>query len=83
MWNERVLKPHRLDAPSKHRQIVSQCLANRQFELILPIKGRVDADNRAGQFQLTVVRALYTGTEVLPLGDHLIAAPIDSLWHTG
>jgi uncharacterized protein len=26
---------------------------------------------------------LYTGTEVLPLGDHLIAAPIDSLWHSG
>lgn len=26
---------------------------------------------------------LYTGTEVLPLGDRLIAAPIDSLWHSG
>ena len=26
---------------------------------------------------------LYTGTEVLALGDRLIAAPIDSLWHSG
>jgi uncharacterized protein len=26
---------------------------------------------------------LYTGTEVLPLGDRLVAAPIDSLWHSG
>jgi predicted AAA+ superfamily ATPase len=26
---------------------------------------------------------LYTGTEVLSMGDRLIAAPIDSLWHSG
>ncbi len=26
---------------------------------------------------------LYTGTEVLSLGDHLIAAPIDALWESG
>ena len=26
---------------------------------------------------------LYSGTEVLPLGDRLIAAPIDSLWESG
>jgi uncharacterized protein len=38
--------------------------------------------SKAGEnFHLGVL--LYTGTEVLPLGDHLIAAPIDSLWHSG
>jgi len=37
---------------------------------------------KAGEnFHLGVL--LYTGTEVLPLGDRLIAAPIDSLWHSG
>ena len=37
---------------------------------------------KAGEnFHLGVL--LYTGTEVLPLGDRLIAAPIDSLWESG
>ncbi len=37
---------------------------------------------KAGEnFHLGVL--LYTGTEVLPMGDRLIAAPIDSLWHSG
>ncbi len=37
---------------------------------------------KAGElFQLGVL--LYTGTEVLSLGDRLIAAPIDSLWCSG
>ena len=38
--------------------------------------------SKAGEnFHLGVL--LYTGTEVLALGDRLIAAPIDSLWHSG
>lgn len=38
--------------------------------------------SRAGEnFHLGVL--LYTGTEVLPMGDRLLAAPIDSLWHSG
>lgn len=37
---------------------------------------------RTGElFHLGVL--LYTGTEVFPLGDRLIAAPIDSLWRSG
>ena len=32
-------------------------------------------------FQLGVV--LYTGTAILPFGDRLIAAPIDTVWHSG
>ncbi len=38
--------------------------------------------SKAGEnFHLGVL--LYTGTEVLPMGDRLIAAPIDSLWESG
>ena len=33
------------------------------------------------QFHRGVV--LYTGTEILPFGDRLIAAPIDALWQSG
>lgn len=37
---------------------------------------------KAGEnFHLGVL--LYTGTDVMALGDRLIAAPIDSLWHSG
>lgn len=38
--------------------------------------------SKAGEnFHLGVL--LYTGTEVLPMGDRLIAAPLDSLWESG
>jgi uncharacterized protein len=39
---------------------------------------RAKADER---FHLGVL--LYTGDQVLPMGDRLTAAPIDSLWESG